>query len=66
MGCLNASFTRIGGNLASSFQRVGGNLRVSFSAVCGTDAGLGLLVTSDPSLLTENDDEFLSVNQNEE
>lgn len=76
MGCLNVSFTRIGGDLEIQLQRIGGDLEVqfqrvdeelsvSFSPVCGTDAALSLLASSDPSLLTEEGEQFISVNQNE-
>lgn len=66
MGCLSVSIKRVGGDLAASFQRAGGDLSVSFSKICGTDAGLALLATEDPSLLTEHDeDSFLSVIQND-
>ena len=54
MGCLDAQFTRIGGDLTAIF-----------SLVCGTGAGLSLLATSDHLLLTENEGEFLSVTQND-
>lgn len=76
MGCLDVSFERIGGDLEVRIQRIGGDLdvqfrrvdealAVSFSPVCGTDAALSLLASSDPSLLTEEDEQFISVNQNE-
>ena len=47
--------------MAASFRRVGGNLSVTFSPICGTDAGLGLLASSDHHLLTDNEEQFLSV-----
>ena len=61
MGCLEVSIERVGGGLEAQFERVGGGLSVSFSPICGTDAGLGLLASSDQHLLTDNVNAFLTV-----
>ena len=72
MGCLGANFTRIGGDLKAQITRVGGNLKArfdraggrlsaSFSEVCGVNAGISLLASSDYHLLADNENEFLSV-----
>lgn len=61
MGCLEVNIERVGGDLEAQLERVGGELAVSFSPICGTDAGLGLLASSDHHLLTDENDLFLSV-----
>ena len=59
MGCLEVNFERLGGDLDARFQRIGG-MDVSFSPVCGTDAGLTILTSSDHGILTDSQDEFLT------
>ena len=59
MGCLEVNFERLGGDLDARFQRIGGDLTATFSLVCGTDAGLTLLTSSDHGILTDSQDEFL-------
>ena len=59
MGCLEVNFERLGGDLDARFERMGG-MDVSFSPVCGTGAGLTLLVDSEHDILTDSQDEFLT------
>lgn len=61
MGCLSANITRAGGDLKARFDRVGGNLSATFSEICGVNAGISLLASSDHHLLANNENEFLSV-----
>ena len=56
MGCLQAGFRRIGGDLNATAERVGNGLRCSFGLVCGpsisTPEGYEVLWVTDGMLLT--------------